>query len=248
MIQLVFSSISHTGIVCQPSTMAKTIWDYAREVATECNIPIPNDSPFFVHRQDPGISAIHSGDYNRVLLFPGAFNPPHHGHLSLLLSILRNMMKHLNISNVIIYPHDDRHILEKTRDETRKLHLSQAERSALWRNADEFPANDTWVFEGSKRSLTRFQRELQKRMRREGLNLTFLLLVGPDWMSTRGVYDPGQWNCTEVITSDVSKPVDFRCEYTLRQLPVCSPWALHTSEIVHDEYHHDTLHGTLRCG
>ncbi|KID80432.1 uncharacterized protein G6M90_00g009440 [Metarhizium brunneum] len=204
--------------------MAKTIWDYIREACEQCNISIPSDGLPFTNNQDVKSSIIDAEGRNRVMLFPGAFNPAHEGHLQLLQSVLNDMKKHLDIRGVVIFPHDDEQIRDKTREEPADLGLDKSKRSALWRNAAGFPADNAWIFTESRSALTRFQKQLQGNLRKENVNLTFLLLVGSDWISTRAVYDPGQWNCSETITSDVSRPVDFRCEYTLRQIPGCFDW------------------------
>lgn len=204
--------------------MAKIIWDYIREACEQCNISIPSDGLPFTNNQDVKSSIIDAEGRNRILLFPGAFNPAHEGHLQLLQSVLNDMKKHLDIRGVVIFPHGDEQIRDKTREEPADLGLDKTKRSALWRNAAGFPADNAWIFTESRSALTRFQKQLQGNLRKENVNLTFLLLVGSDWISTRAVYDPGQWNCSETITSDVSRPVDFRCEYTLRQIPGCFDW------------------------
>ncbi|KAG8419442.1 hypothetical protein J3458_004307 [Metarhizium acridum] len=204
--------------------MAKTLWDYVRDACGQCNISIPSDKLPFNNNQDVKSSVIDPEGRNRVLLFPGAFNPAHEGHLQLLRSVLNDMKNHLNIRGVVIFPNDDEKIREKTMEEPVDLDLNKSKRSALWRNAAGFPANNAWIFAESRSALTRFQEQLHGNLTKENINLTFLLLVGSDWISTRAVYDPGQWSCSETITSDVSRPVDFRCEYTLRQIPGCFDW------------------------
>ncbi|OAA44220.1 Rossmann-like alpha/beta/alpha sandwich fold protein [Metarhizium rileyi] len=192
--------------------MAKLIWDYVREACIQCNITGPGDSLEYTPAHTEGRPVIHADDSNRVLLFPGAFNPPHQGHVQLLKSVLSDVTRHLNIRGVIIFPQDDEQVREKTKHEPVDLDLTKSKRSALWRSAEEFPEKDAWVFEGSRSSLRKLQNQLQRNLKGEHINLTYLLLVGPDWLSTRAVYDPGKWNCDEAITSDISRPVDFRCD------------------------------------
>ncbi|KHN96695.1 Rossmann-like alpha/beta/alpha sandwich fold protein [Metarhizium album ARSEF 1941] len=222
--------------------MAKTIWDYIHEACTQCNMGIRSDIPPFTGNQDIESSLIDAGDRNRVLLFPGAFNPAHEGHLQLLESILTATKKTLSIRGVVIVPHDDEQVQDKTMEEPATLDLAKSQRSTLWRRAVGFPENKAWIFTGSRSALAMFQEQLQDNLRKENISLTFLLLVGADWISTRAIYDPGEWNCSEAITSDVSRPVDFRCEYTLRQMPGCFEWV----QVVFGEDTDDLSRGSLQ--
>ncbi|TWU72086.1 hypothetical protein ED733_003983 [Metarhizium rileyi] len=167
--------------------MAKLIWDYVREACIQCNITGPDDSLEYTPAHTEGRPVIHADDSNRVLLFPGAFNPPHQGHVQLLKSVLSDVTRHLNIRGVIIFPQDDEQVREKTKHEPVDLDLTKSKRSALWRSAEEFPEKDAWVFEGSRSSLRNLQDQLQRNLKGEHINLTYLLLVGPDWLSTRAM-------------------------------------------------------------
>jgi nicotinic acid mononucleotide adenylyltransferase len=208
--------------------MAETLWDWIQEAADKCNISIPSHTLPFTTNSNLPSSILRSEGSNRVLVFPGAFNPPHKGHIQLLNSIREDTLKLLHIRGVIIFPHDDEHIQHKTELEQFSLGLTKSRRLSLWGDAEGFPKNDTWIFGGSRKSLVRLQKQLQGDLRRKNISLSFLLLVGPDWITTHSIYDPWQWKCTEAITSDVCRLVDFRCEYTLRQLPGCSDWTLST--------------------
>ncbi|KAK2609085.1 hypothetical protein QQS21_002312 [Conoideocrella luteorostrata] len=205
--------------------MQRTIWDYSCEAAIQAGTRVPMNTLPFSPKHNPQHSIVHEGN-NRILLFPGSFNPPHQGHLALLNATIGWTMKHLNIRGIILFPRDGKELEPKILDERFSIILDKGKRIELWRESGDIPENDMWLFDSDRDSLSRFQRQLQRNLKKTRIKLSFMLLIGPDWMSTHTRYDPGQWNCSEAITCDASRPVDFRCEYTLRQFSGCSPWQL----------------------
>ncbi|KND91524.1 hypothetical protein TOPH_03847 [Tolypocladium ophioglossoides CBS 100239] len=161
---------------------------------------------------------------NHVLLYPGCFNPPHKGHLALLNQVLRNAGADLSLAAAVIVLTDDDKLAAKNRKEERPLLLSKARRAALWREAG-ITGDRVWVFGGSEDSWKGLRGQLQRNLARQKIDLRFLLLVGPDWISVRSATDPKSWGCVEAVTSDISRPAAFRCPNSLRQLPKCSLWA-----------------------
>ncbi|PFH55430.1 hypothetical protein XA68_18338 [Ophiocordyceps unilateralis] len=160
---------------------------------------------------------------NHLLLYPGSFNPPHRGHQALLQHVLRVAGPDLGLLGAIIVLTDDEKLAAKNRHEERPFLLNKAKRVALWREAD-LSQDVVWVFDGSEASWGTFRARLQGLLARDGIHLRFLLLTGPDLVTSRSVTDPISWGCVESITSDVSRPADFRCVHSLRQLPRCTPW------------------------
>ncbi len=77
---------------------------------------------------------------NRILLYLGAFNPPHRGHLNLIRHVFDNAGDDLNIVLAIISPMDDDRLLDKFSDENNPLLLTQKQRITLWK-AHGLPPN-----------------------------------------------------------------------------------------------------------
>lgn len=205
--------------------MDSSIWRYIREAIQQCDITVAADQQLFAEGDEPTHSLLSSISRNRVLIFPGAFNPPHIGHLQLLDYVFKGAMEHLGIRAVIVFPYDDDRVQTKIQYEELPFCLTQEARARLWRESSwEF--KDTWFYTDSRVSLKKFQTQLQTNLKSKGIHLGFLLLFGPDWMGSRGTYHPSQWGCGEAITSDISRPVDFRFPSSLRQLPGCNPWII----------------------
>ncbi|POR35862.1 Uncharacterized protein TPAR_03939 [Tolypocladium paradoxum] len=203
----------------------RRLGDLVERAAAQQGLSIePSQRPFNNgNAQDPPLLRANRAP-NHILLYPGCFNPPHKGHLALLNHVLRNAGADLSLTAAVVVFTDDDKLAAKNRKEERPLLLSKARRAELWREA-AIADDRVWVFGGSEDSWKRLREQLQRDLARQKIDLRFLLLVGPDWISARSVTDPKSWGCVESVTSDISRPVDFRCPNSLRQLPKCSLWA-----------------------
>ncbi|KAI9155449.1 Terpene cyclase ascF [Paramyrothecium foliicola] len=176
------------------------------------NSKSPRDSPML----QPGV-------VNRILLFPGAFNPPHKGHLELLSFVYSNAGADLNVVAAIVIPTDDSKLRLKTSEEKRPLVLSKEQRVSSWNNSG-IPKDCVWIYDRSEQSWHDFRQRLEAKVKADEIDLKFIFLGGPDYIGYKALYDPASWGCVDVITSDISRLVDFRCPYSMRQLPGCGPW------------------------
>ncbi|KAK2680817.1 hypothetical protein RAB80_002610 [Fusarium oxysporum f. sp. vasinfectum] len=93
----------------------------------------------------------------------------------------------------------------------------------LWRG-DGIPVDWAWVYDNSEASWPGFRTKLVNTLKRDGVDIKFVLLFGPDAITADGGYNPTCWDCGDAITSDISRPVDFRYPNSLRQLAGCTPW------------------------
>ncbi|KAI8654835.1 CTP-transf-like domain-containing protein [Fusarium keratoplasticum] len=160
---------------------------------------------------------------NRILLYPGSFNPPHQGHLNLLRYVFENAGEDLHIIGAIIIMTDENRLEDKLCQEENPLILTRKERVNLWRG-DGIPVDWVWVYDRPEASWADFRPRLSKEFSKDRLDVKFILLGGPDTISAEGTYNPKYWNCPDSITSDFSRPVDFRYPSTLRQLAGFSMW------------------------
>ncbi|KAM4066798.1 hypothetical protein HRG_000820 [Hirsutella rhossiliensis] len=200
---------------------SRRLGDFVATVAAEQGLELNPSHPPFNHHDSPILRPNRAP--NHVLLYPGSFNPPHRGHQALLDHVLRNAGDDLFLAAAIILPTDDDKLAAKNTKDEQPFLLTKAKRANLWHEAG-LPKDRVWVFEGSEDSWKSFRARLQKNLARRCIDLRFVLLVGPDWISSRAASDPKSWDCVEALTSDVSRPVDFRYPYSLRQLPACSMW------------------------
>lgn len=202
-------------------TQCRRLGDVVARVVAEQGLELDPSYPPFNRQASPILRA--NREPNHVLLYPGSFNPPHRGHQALLEHVLRKAAADLFLAAAIIIPTDDDKLAAKNSKDDHPLLLTRAQRARLWCEAG-LPKDRVWVFGGSEAAWKLLRARLQKLLARERIDLRFVLLVGPDWISSRAASDPRPWGCVEAITSDVSRPVDFRCPHSLRQLPACSMW------------------------
>ncbi|KAM0438747.1 hypothetical protein ACHAPT_001505 [Fusarium lateritium] len=160
---------------------------------------------------------------NRILLYPGSFNPPHQGHLDLLRYVFENAGEDLHIVGAIVIMTDETRLEDKLSNEENPLILTREERVRLWRG-NGIPVDWVWIYDRSEASWAEFRPQLAREFSKDHIEVKFILLGGPDAISAEGTYNPEYWNCPDSITSDVSRPVDFRYPNTLRQLAGCSMW------------------------
>ncbi|KAJ3524105.1 hypothetical protein NM208_g12185 [Fusarium decemcellulare] len=160
---------------------------------------------------------------NRILVYPGSFNPPHQGHLDLLRYVFQNAGDDLHIIGAIVIMTDDNRLRDKLSNEKDPLILPREQRVKLWRG-DGIPVDWAWVYDKSEASWADFRTKLLKQANRDRIDLKFILLGGPDAISAEGTFNPEYWRCPDSITSDISRPVDFRYPNTLRQLAGCAMW------------------------
>ncbi|KIL96643.1 hypothetical protein FAVG1_01387 [Fusarium avenaceum] len=183
----------------------------------------PSDRPFNnATAKNPPLLRPHG--VNRILLFPGSFNPPHQGHLNLLKHVFENAGEDLNIIAAIIVVTDDDRLEMKMENKNNAIILPREKRAALWRG-DGIPVDWAWVYDNTEVSWASFRNNLVKELRKDRIQLEFTMLCGPDAITGDGGYNSECWDCRDAITSDISRPVDFRYPNTLRQLAGCSPWA-----------------------
>jgi hypothetical protein len=112
---------------------------------------------------------------NRVLIYPGSFNPPHVGHLAVLRHAFESSPD-LNIVAGIILPTPVEHIEEKNYQSGRCLVLSTEQRSELWKRDAHFPA---WAFVPNYTS-SQLTEEIANAAKKDGYEILYIRLSGPD--------------------------------------------------------------------
>ena len=188
---------------------------------------IRRDSPPFHNRVfDQGISHLRpmlkNDRTNRILLYPGSFNPPHIGHYALLQHVFESG-KDIGILAAIILPLDDDSVVAKCRAIGQSLVFGKAQRIRLWQGNG--PQDWYWVYDGSMKDWSQFRGRLTRAIVNDGFDIKFVVLTGPDYISRQASLPWDAWNCEEIIVSNVSRLADFATSSdTLWRLPDCEPW------------------------
>ena len=167
--------------------------------------------------------AIERGQTSRILVYPGAFNPPHNGHSALLHQALTKSGRDANIIAAIILPIDDERLKSKLGEQQGTLLLTKRQRATLW-NGNYGPSS--WIFDYSESLWQTFQEQLIKITASDGFDLEFVCLCGPDYVTVRRNPEERRWYCQNFVVSDVGRSADFTFSATtkLSQLRGYQPW------------------------
>lgn len=116
-----------------------------------------------------------SGQLNRVLYFRGSFNPPHLGHLGLLLRCYEVGHACFNVVGAIIELRPDREVAAKLHMRGDTGTLTEEVRQQLWLRDVGFPP---WAF--VVRSTSTTYHDLPARTMADGYTVAMVSVVGPD--------------------------------------------------------------------
>jgi cytidyltransferase-like protein len=122
-----------------------------------------------------GIPLLSKDRVNRVLIYPGSFNPPHVGHLAVLRHAFESCPD-LNIVAGIVLPARVEHIEKKNYQSGRCLALSEEQRLELWKRDARFPA---WAFAPRYKS-SQLTEEIANAAKKDGYEILYIGLGGPD--------------------------------------------------------------------
>lgn len=157
---------------------------------------------------------------NRILLYPGSFNPPHRAHEALLNQAFASSQD-LNVIAAIVILLDDESVERKCRG---SLVLTKDQRVRLWRG--DYGVHDwLWVYDRSVEEWHSFRRRLADAVSQDGFDIGFTALCGPDHVRRSARLPWGTWDCNEIIVGNAGRIADFTTlRGTLLPLEDCEKW------------------------
>ncbi|KAN0089981.1 hypothetical protein V8E51_018560 [Hyaloscypha variabilis] len=147
------------------------------------------------------------GRINRILLYPGCFNPPHRGHFELLCHGKGKCGRDMCIIAAIVLPLDDESLVWKLRDQENPLIFHKDERVRLWKG--HVPGDWYWMYDRSISEWYGFQERLTQAITKDGFDVRWVLLCGPDHVKVNEVPQLPLWGCQDIIVSNVGRPAEF---------------------------------------
>ena len=197
------------------------------EYITKALSEIDHEPRFSERLFDYGIThrppLLFKGRRNRILLYPGSFNPPHLGHMDLLLDGFARGEDLLNVIAAFIMPLDDNSLRFKLRGQPGTRIFSKAERVRLWQG--HVPSDWCWVYPYSVDKWSAFKRHLTAIAEKDGFEIVFTQLCGSDCFHQQFEPPLKLGFCNELIVSGVNRDAGFyRHADQLTSLPGYQPW------------------------
>jgi hypothetical protein len=162
---------------------------------------------------------LRSDGENRILVYPGCFNPPHHGYVSLLWHPFLCTDDHTIATLIVPMPDDSVARKAATEGSGKSFILTHYQRSQLWQ--DPFLNRFTWVYPGDLDDYTEFRTRAVELAAQDGFRLNFITCYGSDHFEDGRV--PGR---RSVVSSDVARAIEFVSHggRRLKKLKDCWPW------------------------
>ncbi|KAL6922873.1 hypothetical protein ACHAPO_010595 [Fusarium lateritium] len=120
---------------------------------------------------------LQKGQDNLILVYGGSFNPPHRGHLDVLLSALHPVV---NAVAAVVLPSEDFHLRHKLANSHPDFFMSRKTRAALWAEIPQVPKDKVWIWSETWYPFLTFMEAAQRLCEADGYKVIFSHLIGPD--------------------------------------------------------------------
>jgi hypothetical protein len=193
---------------------------------------------------------------NHILLYPGAFTPPHVGHLRLLQHVLNHHGNELNVVAAMVFPRPDYYLERKNKGSNETFVTQQKDRCVLWEEDARFPAN-AFVWRECEMNEVDFSRNLIEIAAHDGFKVEFVLLHATELLDTDRRTSTWSGLCQQAIVSDFGRPSEHFSASSIAPILGYGPWKyisyeeeleglrLRSGQLIHPQY--STVSRVWRC-
>ncbi|KAI2784656.1 hypothetical protein F4815DRAFT_440959 [Daldinia loculata] len=158
---------------------------------------------------------------NRIILYPGCFNPPHRGHQS-MVNCAFSCSQDIDVIAAIVLPLGTSYSPENAKEFMEDVWFTMAQRVRLWRG-DNGPHDWLWVYDQGRHEWEIFRYNLEHAIKADGFPFEFIYLGGPDHIGRFHV-SKRPWGCDNMIVSDIGRETDFVGDETLIRIERHGNW------------------------
>lgn len=145
------------------------------------------------------------GRENLILVYGGSFNPPHRGHIDVLLSGLAPSVGALGI---VVLPSEDFHLRHKVAKSHPEFFLRMERRAEIWAAIVPPHSRDrVWVWASTWYPFKTFTDALVRLTKADGFELAFSHLIGPDNVNPDDPLDILPYRLPRILVSNRGRHV-----------------------------------------
>ncbi|KAI7763807.1 hypothetical protein LZL87_012705 [Fusarium oxysporum] len=144
------------------------------------------------------------GQDNLILVYGGSFNPPHRGHLDVLLSALHPVV---NAVAMVVLPSEDFHLRHKLANSHPEFFMSRKTRAALWAEMPQVPKDKVWIWSETWYPFFTFMEAAQRFCEADGYKIVFSHLIGPDNLNRADALDNLPYRLPRILVTNKARHV-----------------------------------------
>lgn len=141
---------------------------------------------------------------NLILVYGGSFNPPHRGHIDVLLSGLRPEVAAVA---VVILPSEDFHLRHKVANSHPEFFLHMKRRADIWGAIPSVPKGRVWVWTSTWYPFKPFTEAMVRLAKADGFNLAFSHMIGPDNLNTKDPLNNLPYKLPRILVTNKARHV-----------------------------------------
>jgi hypothetical protein len=149
--------------------------------------------------------SLQHGRENLILVYGGSFNPPHRGHIDVLLS---GLTPEVGAVGVVILPSEDFHLRHKLANSHPEFFLQMERRADIWASIiPSISKERVWVWMSTWYPFKTFTDTLVELAKEDGYMLAFSHLIGPDNLNKKDPLSILPYELPRVLVSNKARHV-----------------------------------------